>query len=504
MPPGGDFIAKRRAVRAGTSGRAVLRSGRSAASSRAEGALWSRRSETSNRERSLADNVRPGHDAEPGWLRRLHEEELSGFAFAFKARAIALGIVFIWVVFSSSWGRLPFLLAAVVIFFLVGWVGYLSRHSRHMLAIQCLCAVVDVAIILLASHYPEDSWYAWALQTWLRRSAFLYLVAYVAASALTFSVKVVLAAGGAALAGLIASFGFVLYSAEHVDSFHGFTAPDALELLRQLMQVQSGDPVVFMLNQLVLLAITTGLIAGAIWRARRHVERAVMAETERANLGRYFSPGVVEHLASDVPALGAGRAQDAAVMFVDVIGSTRRLEAVTPEEVITIIRAFHQRIVPIVFRHNGSVDKFLGDGLMAVFGAPQKTPDAARDALLCAIEILDTIDLWRDQRIAIGKAATTVGIGIHFGPVIQGNVGIADRLEFTTLGDTVNVASRLEAMTRQHDAGILASQEEVAAAERSGPLPAELRSRMRDLGLQPIVGHEAPVHIIAIERRPPP
>ncbi|GEP62146.1 adenylate/guanylate cyclase domain-containing protein [Reyranella soli] len=452
----------------------------------------------------MADqSIRPDRTGPPGWLQRLHEEELSGFAFAFKARAIALGIVFIWVVLSSSWTRLPVLIAAMAVFFAVGWIGYATRRSRYMLAMQGVCALVDVAIIVLASHYPENDWYEWALQSWLRRSAFLYLVAYVAASALTFSVRIVLIAGAAAFVGQLASFAFVLHSAEHVDSFRGFTAAGALDLLRQLIEVQGiDDPVVFMLNQLVLLAITIGLIAGAIWRARRHVERAVMAETERANLGRYFSPSVVEHLAAaDVRGLEAGRAQDAAVMFVDVIGSTRRMEAVTPEEVIAIIRAFHRRIVPIVFRHNGSVDKFLGDGLMAVFGAPEKTPDAARDALLCAVEILDTIDQWRDRLIAVGRVATTVGIGIHYGPVIQGNVGIADRLEFTTLGDTVNVASRLESMTRQFDAGVLLSAEAVAAAERASPLPSDLKARCRDLGLQAIVGH-TPIHMIAIDRRP--
>ena len=447
------------------------------------------------------DSLRTDRDTPPGWLQRLHEEELSGFAFAFKARAIALGVVFMWVVFSSSWTRLPVLIAAMAVFFVVGWIGYATAKSRYMLAIQSVCAVVDVAIIVLGSHYPDGDWYEWALQSWLRRSAFLYLVAYVAASALTFSVRIVLIAGAAAFLGQLASFAFVLHSAEHVDSCRGFTAPNALELLRQLIEVQGVGPVVFMLNQLVLLAVTTGLIAGAIWRARRHVERAVLAETERANLGRYFSPNVVERLAADVRGLEAGRAQDAAVMFVDVIGSTRRMEAITPEEVITVIRAFHRRIVPIVFRHNGSVDKFLGDGLMAVFGAPEKAPYEARDALLCAVEILDTIDQWRDRLIADGRVATTVGIGIHFGPVIQGNVGIADRLEFTTLGDTVNVASRLESMTRQFDAGILLSLETLAAAERSSPLPPDLKARCRDLGLQPIVGH-TPIHIIAIDRRP--
>ncbi|MPZ35833.1 MAG: hypothetical protein GEV13_33560 [Rhodospirillales bacterium] len=88
-----------------------------------------------------------------------------------------------------------------------------------------------------------------------------------------------------------------------------------------------------------------------------------------------------------------------------------------------------------------------------------------------------------------------------FFTVVQGNVGIADRLEFTTLGDTVNVASRLESMTRQFEAGILLSLETLAAAERSSPLPTDLKVRCRDLGLQPIVGH-APIHIIAIDRRP--
>jgi adenylate cyclase len=407
-------------------------------------------------------------------------------------------------VFSSSWTRLPFLLSAAAIFFLVGWVAYASRTSRHMLVIQGACAAIDVAIIVLASHLPEDNWYVWALQSWLRRSAFLYLVAYVASSALTFSVKVVVISGVAATVGQLASFAFVIHAAEHVDSFKGFAADGAYDLLRQLIQVQNVEPWVFMVNQVVLLAITTGLIAGAIWRARRHVERAVQAEMQRANLGRFFSPKVAARLAEDVRALDGGRTQNAAVLFVDIIGATRHMEIFTPEQVIEAARAFHRRVVPIVFRHNGSIDKFLGDGMMAVFGAPEKAPYDARDAVLCAVEILDTVDRWNAARTARGYIAATVGIGLHYGPVIQGNVGIADRLEFTTLGDTVNLASRLEGMTRQHDAGILVSRETLQAAERSSPLPREITARCRDLGMLPIAGHEALIHVIAIDREQSP
>jgi adenylate cyclase len=249
-----------------------------------------------------------------------------------------------------------------------------------------------------------------------------------------------------------------------------------------------------------LLAVTTGLIAGAIWQARRHVERAVQAEAERHNLGRYFSPSVVDRLAGDTRALGRGRIHQAAVLFVDIIGSTKLAEGLTPEQVIAAVRAFHAKVVPILFRYDGLIDKFLGDGVMAVFGAPEARPDSARQAVLCAVEILDEFDRWNVRRKARGQVTARIALGVHYGPVIQGNVGIADRLEFTALGDTVNVASRLESMTRRHRAAILLSREALEAAERAGPLPPALRERCRDLGELAIAGHDAPVHLIAIRR----
>jgi adenylate cyclase len=436
----------------------------------------------------------------PSWKQRLRDEELNGFAFAFKARSVALAIVVVWVILSASLNRLPILMGAAALFFAVGWVAYQSRKHRHMLVIQALCAVLDVAIIVLASHLPETDPYEWAIQTWMRRSTFLYLVAYVASSALTFSVIVVLVSGLAALAGQIATFLFVLYAAQHVDSFQGFASKNPYDLLRQLIAMQGVEPNVFMVNQIVLLAVTVGLIAAAIWRARRHVERAVMAETQRSNLGRYFSPNLVKRLAEAGPGLGAGRAQDATVMFVDIIGSTQQMEMFTPEQVIAGVRAVHRRVVPVVMNRGGTIDKFLGDGVMAVFGAPEGKPDDARQAVLAAVEILDMVDRWSLRRTARGNVSVHVAIGVHFGAVIQGNVGIEDRLEFTTLGDTVNVASRLQNMTRQHDTGILVSRAAIDAAERSAPLPPAIKARCRDLGPLPLVGHEALVDLVAIDR----
>ncbi len=438
---------------------------------------------------------------EAGWRDRLRQEEMNGFAFAFKARSVALGVIVLWVLVSSSWNRLPWLVGAAALFMGVGWAAYASRRHRRALLIQGLCAVADVAIVVLASHLPEKDWYGWALQSWLRRSAFLYLVAYVTSSALNFSVVIVLVSGAAAIAGQVASFAFVIYAARHVDSFQGFAAASGYDLLRQLMAAQDIEPWVFMANQVVMLAVTTGLIAAGLWRARRHVERAVQAEAHTRSLGRYFSPEIAARLADDPAALDAARIHNAAVLFVDLIGSTRRMEAAPPDRVIGAIRAYHERVVPIVFRHGGSIDKFLGDGIMAVFGAPDETPADAYDAVLCAVVILDTMDAWSAERSRLGQMATSVGIGLHFGTVVQGNVGTSSRLEFTTLGDTVNVANRLEGMTRQYDAGILLSKETIDAAERFKELPRGLKRRLRDLGPLPIAGHEAPVHVFAVARR---
>src|SRR5438046_478675 len=104
------------------------------------------------------------------WRERLRQEELNGFAFAFKARTIALGVIVVWVLLSSSPGRLPILMGFAALFFAVGLLAYASRRHRHAVLIQAGCAFADVAIVVLASHLPEKDWYEWALQSWLRRS----------------------------------------------------------------------------------------------------------------------------------------------------------------------------------------------------------------------------------------------------------------------------------------------------------------------------------------------
>ena len=203
----------------------------------------------------------------------------------------------------------------------------------------------------------------------------------------------------------------------------------------------------------VLVAVTLG------FSARRFntllVNNAGLAR-ERANLSRYFSPNVVEELSQKDEPLKETRSHDIAVLFVDIVGFTAFAADRDPREVIEVLRSFHARMEAEVFRHGGTLDKYLGDGLMATFGTPEAGPRDAANALDCAREMMRALDRWNAERMALGVPAIRAGIGIHFGPAVLGDIGAA-RLEFAVLGNTVNLASRLEALTRTLGARLVVS-----------------------------------------------
>ncbi|HEX6011262.1 MAG TPA: adenylate/guanylate cyclase domain-containing protein [Geminicoccaceae bacterium] len=226
-----------------------------------------------------------------------------------------------------------------------------------------------------------------------------------------------------------------------------------------------------------------GLRLAAERRRRRWLER------QRANLARYFAPAVVERLAASGAPIKLDRTQDAVVMFVDLVGFTRLAEAMRPAEAIDLLRGFHTRVEAAVFGRMGMVNQFVGDGVMACFGVPERSPTAAADAVRAALDLLAALDppaAGDDPPPAPPRLK--VGIGLHHGPVLMGDVGGARQLQFTLIGDTVNVASRLEALTRQEDTQLIVSDALLEAArphlERSTlvrlqPLP-ELKLRGRD------------------------
>lgn len=241
-------------------------------------------------------------------------------------------------------------------------------------------------------------------------------------------------------------------------------------------------------NQVALLLIGSMIIAAGVWRARRLVRQQVASEEARSNLSRYFSPNVVERLSAAPGNLDVARSQNVAILFVDVIGFTKMSEELPPDSMISQVREFHSRMVDQVFRHGGTVDKFMGDCVMATFGTPLPGPADATNALRCSIAILDEVEEWNAVRRENGLEDIDVALGLHFGEVVVGNVGAERRLEFTVMGDPVNVTSRLERITREHNTPIIASDDLMAQARSENNGAEELFGHFNEIGALHIRG----------------
>ncbi len=205
------------------------------------------------------------------------------------------------------------------------------------------------------------------------------------------------------------------------------------------------------------VVLAAGFLAGSVGiTIKSHFERALAAASARdrvTNLfGQHVSPRVVERLLA-IGAADLSEMRRVCVMFVDIRGFTEASRSRTPAEVVARLDAFFEILVDIVDRRNGIVNKFLGDGLLAIFGAPIDDPLEAVNAVAAAREILSAVEARN-----VGAAwPIRIGIGIHIGQAVAGTVGTTRRKEYTVVGDTVNLASRLESLNKEVGSQVLVS-----------------------------------------------
>jgi adenylate cyclase len=222
--------------------------------------------------------------------------------------------------------------------------------------------------------------------------------------------------------------------------------------------------------RLVMVMLTGLVLVIAAARSRAILLRAIDETTRRANLTRYLPPRIAEWLAeTSVDEVRRGRRQRVAVLFADIRGFTQRAETMDPTALGRFIAEFRRRVSAAADLHGGVIDKFIGDSAMLVFGVPQPGPVDARNALRCADALLAGIAEWNEARQATGEDRVELGIGVHWGEVFCGAIGDETRLEYTVLGDTVNVASRLEQEAKAASLRLIVSQDLLDAADEPAP-----------------------------------
>jgi len=214
----------------------------------------------------------------------------------------------------------------------------------------------------------------------------------------------------------------------------------------------------------ILMLLATAVILILVARqGRTLLERAVRETTLRTNLTRYLPRELAPLLSEEALAgLRSGQRLRAALLFVDIRGSSALAEAMDPARLAVFISSFRRRVMRAAQHHGGGVDKFIGDGALVLFGVPAGTERDAARALACGRTLFRLVERWNAKRGF--DPPVRIGVGVHVGEVFCGVVGTEERLEFTVLGEPVNIAARIEQATKAVGADFLASREAIEAA----------------------------------------
>lgn len=436
-----------------------------------------------------AEEERTAGDS-PFLAEALQQEKLQGQRIAAWARTVALVASGVLIAFQNAhWSALYFH-ALLLVFIAIGWaqVRY-AQVGRSRVELALILADLVLLAITLSVPNPFAPG-AFPTAMIYRFDTFPYFFIILSLATLAYSWRTVLTMGVAFVPiWLAAVLGVAFFG--RTDPALGQQVAAAFEAMPGLLAIVDPNSVVWSIRiqETVLFFLVAAILALKVQRSNALIMRQARVAAERANLSRYFPPTLVDELASAQSDIGAVRSQDVAVLFADIVGFTELAERESPERVMDLLRRYHAVIEQAIFSNDGTLEKYLGDGVMATFGTPRISPADCANAIAAARDIVDGLARANLELAAMGMPEIRVSVGVHFGPAILGNIGSERRLEFATLGDTVNVASRLEAATRAMGCQIAVSD---AVMSRAGnAVPGSFR-RMPAVSLR---GRAAPIDV---------
>jgi adenylate cyclase len=429
-------------------------------------------------------------------MEALERDKREGLKLAVKGRWTALAIIAVLFVYLNPSWEMLYYHVLLLGFAAIGWlqfrIGRVGHSKAELFLMFCDLALMTIAVTVPNPFASDD----WPVAMQYRFNNFSYFYVLLAGATLAYSWRTIFAVGTWTSGMWIVAMIIILLQPPLLPEA-SVKVQAALAEYPQLLEFLDPHDVNVpgRVQEIVIFLIVAGILAMGGRRTNALLMRQAEATRERTNLARYFPPNIVDQLADRDQPLGTVRDQRVAVMFADIVGFTRLAEHMTADETVATLREFHARLEDCVFDNGGTLDKYLGDGVMATFGTPDVGPDDAARALQCARDMLDTMDEWNRERAATGRPPIALSLGLHYGPVVLGDIGSTRRLEFAVLGDAVNVASRLEAMTRELGVRLAVSGDLVAEIDRANGADTNLLAGLTDAGRRSLRGRDEAVAV---------
>jgi adenylate cyclase len=367
------------------------------------------------------------------------------------------------------------------------WLSYRVRLPGWFLA---LSVVADLALLLTmiwSFHIQYDQ----PASFYLKAPTLLYVFIFIALRALRFEARYVI------LAGLVSAGGWLLLVAYviTVDPHDNMITRDYVAYMTSNSVLLGAE-----FDKIISILTVTAILSVALMRARRLLERSVIEAAAAKDLTRFFSPAIADKITQSDTQIrpGQGEAREAAILMIDIRGFTALANDMEPSQLVGLLTEYEARMVPVIQAHGGNIDKFLGDGILSTFGAVLPTETYAADAMR-AVDALHQAYLdWKAERVAAGLRPVDIGMAVATGRIVFGAVGDETRLEYTVIGDPVNLCAKLEKHNRTAASVALTTRESYGLARRQGYVPPkECPERSGDM----VGGVDYPIDTIVLASR---
>ncbi|MGD9724825.1 MAG: adenylate/guanylate cyclase domain-containing protein [Nitrospiraceae bacterium] len=381
------------------------------------------------------------------------------------------------------WYRAPVWVLTMYVLFTVARL-VLSYRRRLPAWLLVLSVVADIAL-LMALIWGFHIEYGQPPSFSLKAPTLLYVFIFIALRALRFDAFYVFLAGVTAAAG----WALMIMYAVVYDLGSGTGAA----VTRNYVTYLTSNSILLgaEFDKIISILIVTIVLSVAIIRARSLLIKSSTEQLAAGALARFFSPAVASQIreAREEIHAGDGQLRDCAILIIDIRGFTALAASMTPTEAIALLVEYQKRLVPIIQRQGGAVDKFLGDGILASFGCVEKSETYAADALRAVRELRIASELWARVQESSGKNAVAIGMAVATGRVIFGAIGDPSRLEFTVIGDPVNLATKHEKHTKAEGVHALATVETYELAIKQGYMPGDRVEYRRAREVEGVTGH---------------